>query len=163
MTGPDHFPFFRSIWDRLHSVFWFQGKNLIERGGKSNHVSLDQFLPSYYQCFRIHGEKFLNGTIRIVAQSLTISDSDEEKVERPFCMSAPTNITIADQPVVNPIELFRHLTQSIRANDLFDSHAGLHEGWVVRTGCPGPTLQNGRQSGRCHLVAHDRLNWPKVQ
>lgn len=70
-----------------------------------------------------HVEHPLQGGIGVIAQALSVGDGDQHQVKGQCSVIAVLEVTVTDQPLVDPTELTRNAAEPLRTEDsFFDLH-----------------------------------------
>ena len=71
----------------------------------------------------LHAKHSLQGGVRVVAESLGVGDGNQHQVEGQCAVIALLEITITDQPLIDPTELSGNAAEPFRTEDsFFDLH-----------------------------------------
>ena len=101
------------------------GQDLIKRSFIGNQVDTNQFLSSLLEAMVVHRKASCEGRIRIVAEALGVSYSDQEQIKSRSLMTHVFDIAVTDQTVIHPSELFGDLADPVWAYGIFLYHGYL--------------------------------------
>lgn len=84
-----------------------------------------QILPGLFHGNGVHGKPAHDRIVSIIAQPTGITDGYQKQIQRRCRVAALIEITVMDQPVIQPTELFGNLSNSLWGNGLFGYHGVL--------------------------------------
>jgi len=85
-------------------------------------TQIDQLLPVPDKGALIHCQSPAQGLIGIKAQTARIVDRDQKHIQRRRAVSAPVDVVLSDQPLVEPAELSGDLTDTLGVNGAFERY-----------------------------------------
>src|SRR6056297_27385 len=99
-----------------------QAQDLVQGLAVGDQAGLNQFLPSFAHYGFLDREQPGHGSIGVVAQPLSIADGNQQQVQSQGLRTAAFDMTVTDQPVVDPAKVSRNLPDSFRTQQSFDDH-----------------------------------------
>lgn len=85
----------------------------------------DQFLASGLEGVDGAGQMAQESRLSVIAQSLSICDDDQEKIERPGPVGTSGQPVIPYQALIDPTELSRQLASQLGQEQVFDDRHGV--------------------------------------
>jgi hypothetical protein len=102
-----------------------QCKDLIERVLEGDKADLNQIVPGTGKDLILHMKTFAEGLIGVIAQALGIGHGHQKQVKGCGLVSAPVNMVVTDQAMIQPAEVFWDFTQSSGTYQMLFYHKGL--------------------------------------
>jgi len=117
-------------WRKGNQVGVIQGQDLIEGFLIGHQVLLDECRSCLLQVALSHGQTVAQRKVGVETQAPGIGHGEQEQIEGTGGMAEPVDVSITDQALIDPAELFGHLPEPGERDGSFVHVCGLLFDWV---------------------------------
>mgnify|MGYP007089313646 CR=1 FL=1 len=102
-----------------------QRQHLVERSFPGDQADPDEVLPGTFKGALFHGEPLHDGPVSVIAEAHSVAGGYQKQVQRGRGLGAGFDMAVTKQPMIEPAELLRHLSEPFGQDGGFGCHADL--------------------------------------